>query len=49
MLCSADPVGDAKNIDADGELLRLEGERREDHVTAVGATHDPDLAVGDVA
>ena len=38
----AQPVGDAEDVDADGELLGPEGQRREHHVAAVAAAHDAD-------
>ena len=40
----AQPVGHAKDVDADGEGIRAEAERRQRHVAAVAATDDADAA-----
>ena len=44
----AQPVRDAEDVDADGELLGLEGQRRQDHVAAVAAADDADPVGVDV-
>jgi hypothetical protein len=42
-------VGDAEDIDADGELLGLKGKRSQDHIAAVRVSHAADLLGRDIA
>ena len=39
----SDPIRHAEYVHACREFFGLKGQRRQDHVTAVGATHDPDF------